>query len=33
MAPAEVAWLEQVTRDGLASLPADYQWLRDWDVV
>ena len=33
ISPAEREWLEGVTREGMASLPPDYQWLRDWDVV
>lgn len=31
--PAEEQWIEEMTERGLASLPPDYQWLRDWDVV
>jgi predicted aldo/keto reductase-like oxidoreductase len=33
MTPAEKAWLEQETDKRMASLPADYQWLRNWDVI
>ena len=33
MSPADRQWLEAATREGLASLPPDYQWLRDWDVI
>jgi len=33
LSPAEQQWLEQMTTDGLASLPPDYHWLREWDVI
>jgi len=33
MSPAERKWLEDLTEVQLASLPDDYKWLRDWDVV
>jgi len=33
MTPAETRWLEKVTEERLASLPDDYRWLRDWDVI
>lgn len=33
MTPAERQWLEQLTRQGLARLPDDYAWLREWDVI
>jgi len=33
MAPADRAWLEQTTQAALDSLPDEYKWLREWDVV
>jgi len=33
MTPAERNWLEEVTRERMAALPQDYQWLRDWEVI
>jgi aryl-alcohol dehydrogenase-like predicted oxidoreductase len=33
LSPAERQWLDQMTTDGLASLPEDYHWLREWDVI
>jgi predicted aldo/keto reductase-like oxidoreductase len=33
MSPAEKQWLKQVTDEQWACLPAEYTWLRDWEVV
>ena len=33
MTPAERQWLERITEKQLASLPDEYKWLRDWDVI
>ena len=33
MTPADRVWLEEMTAAGLAALPAEYQWLREWDVI
>ena len=33
MSPAEEQWLEQATDQAMASLPEEYAWLRNWDVV
>lgn len=33
LSPAEQQWLRQATVEGLASLPEDYQWLREWEVI
>ncbi len=33
LSPAERDWLRQATVDGLASLPEDYHWLREWEVI
>jgi predicted aldo/keto reductase-like oxidoreductase len=30
---AELEWLEKVHAEAWANLPADYQWLRDWEYV
>ena len=31
--PAQRQWLEQKTDECVASLPKEYQWLRDWEVI
>ncbi len=33
MAPAEKQWLMQITDRQWASLPPEYAWLRDWEIV
>lgn len=33
MTPAERQWIEEQTDRALASLPDEYKWLRDWDVI
>jgi predicted aldo/keto reductase-like oxidoreductase len=33
MSPAESEWLDRITAEQMASLPPEYQWLRDWEVI
>jgi len=33
MTPADREWLEKITDEQWASLPQEYTWLRDWEVV
>ncbi len=33
MSPADKQWLEKITEQRWANLPAEYHWLRDWEYV
>jgi hypothetical protein len=33
MTEADKQWLEEVTDRQWANLPAEYTWLRDWEIV
>ncbi|MHC4147544.1 MAG: hypothetical protein ACYSUD_22615 [Planctomycetota bacterium] len=33
MAAADKQWLMEITEKQWANLPAEYEWLRDWEVV
>ena len=33
LTPEERRWVQETTGERLATLPPDYQWLREWDVI